>query len=133
MSPVSGPASPPRTVPLAEAADAVAAVATDAGADAAAASVDASFVTSIDCQRASPCAAPKPRCGTCTTRAPCATAMAAESSVEPLSATMGRNPFGTRDSTQGRAPASLRHGRTTSISMATDSTSGAFPMSAKKG
>ena len=78
-------------------------------------------------------AAPKPRCGTCTTRAPCATAMAAESSVEPLSATMGRNPFGIRDSTQGRAPASLRHGRTTSISMATDSTSGAFPMSAKRG
>ncbi len=41
MSPVSGPASPPRTVPLAEAADAVAAVATDAGADAAAARQEA--------------------------------------------------------------------------------------------
>ncbi len=78
-------------------------------------------------------AAPKPRCGTATTRAPYAAAMAADSSVEPLSATMGRNPFGIRDSTQGRAPASLRHGRTTSISMATDSTSGAGQMNAKKG
>jgi hypothetical protein len=70
-------------------------------------------------------AAPKPRCGTCTTSAPCAAAIAGEPSVEPLSATMGRWPFGIRESTQGSAPASLRHGRTTSISMATDSTSAA--------
>ena len=34
-------------------------------------------------------AAPKPRCGTRTTVAPCSTAMLADASVEPLSATMG--------------------------------------------
>ena len=60
-------------------------------------------------------AAPKPRCGTFTTVAPWPAAISAEPSVEPLSATIGRYPTGILVSSQGRAPASLRQGSTTSI------------------
>ena len=64
-------------------------------------------------------AAPNPRCGTSTTVAPCSAAIRAEPSVEPLSATIGRYPAGICVSSRGSAPASLRHGRTTSmVSMA---------------
>ena len=66
-------------------------------------------------------AAPNPRCGTWMTVAPCCRAIAAEPSVDPLSATIGRKPAGIRRSTQGSAASSFRQGRTTSILMAPDS------------
>ena len=62
-------------------------------------------------------AAPKPRWGTRMTVAPWSAAMLADASVEPLSATIGWNPAGTRDSTQGSASASFRQGRMTSMLM----------------
>ena len=62
-----------------------------------------------------------PRCGTCTTVAPCPAAMQADASVDPLSATTGWKPSGIRVSTQGSAAASLRQGRMTSMLMVDDS------------
>jgi DNA-binding response OmpR family regulator len=53
------------------------------------------------------------------TVAPNAAATAAEPSVEPLSTTSARAPGGIRDSTHGSAAASLRHGKTMSITRKT--------------
>ena len=47
--------------------------------------------------------------------------MLAERSVDPLSATIGWKPAGTRDSTQGSASSSFRQGRMTSILTMPDS------------
>src|SRR3954469_10475845 len=59
-------------------------------------------------------AAPKPRTGSSTTRAPWARAMAPEPSSEPLSTTMGVKPAGMAARSPGSAAASLRTGMTTS-------------------
>ncbi|CAM5347896.1 hypothetical protein SMICM304S_06748 [Streptomyces microflavus] len=59
-------------------------------------------------------AAPNPRRSSVTTLAPRERAISADPSVEPLSTTIARQPSGIRSSTQGRAPASSRQGRTTS-------------------
>ena len=60
-------------------------------------------------------AAPNPRAGSSTTSAPCARAIAADPSREPLSTTIGRYAGGMRVSTHGRARASSSTGRITSI------------------
>ena len=60
-------------------------------------------------------AAPKPRCGSRTTRAPHDPATSDDRSREPLSTTSGTKPGGMAASTPGIACASSRAGRITSI------------------
>ena len=59
-------------------------------------------------------AAPNPRCGSTTTRAPSRAASAPDPSVEPLSTTIGAYPAGMRSRTHGSASRSSSTGRTTS-------------------
>ncbi len=82
-------------------------------------------------------AAPNPRRSSCTTVAPRPRASSAEPSVDPLSTTSARQPAGMRASTQGRASASFRQGRTTSTGAGSGSVAGkvvtAFTLRARFG